>query len=90
MLKASKYTKRKVFFCNTNIHFNHRCVKKVFVPKCAKTEIRDTSQATNLYKGNLKCIKKTNQDVYISKTKVLIKNCVKYTCMLQQNEVNGT
>jgi hypothetical protein len=34
--------------------------------------------------------KKTNQDVHISKTRDLIKNYVKYTCMLQQNEVNGT
>lgn len=34
--------------------------------------------------------KKTNQDVYKSKTKVLIKNYIEHTCMLQQNEVNGT
>jgi len=64
--------------------------QEIFVPKCARTEIGDMSQATNLYKGSSKCIKKTNQDVYILKTKILIKNYIKHTCMLQQNEVNST
>jgi len=90
MLKAAKYTKKGGFFCNANIYFNQKGIKKVFAPKCARTEIRDMSQATNLYKGSLKCIKKTKQDVYRSKTKVLIKNYIKYTCMQQENEVNGT
>ena len=48
-----EYLKRKLYYCNANIHFNKQCLQQQLIPNYAKIKIPHTSPAAKFTQGKV-------------------------------------